>query len=377
MALPFLGWFTQLAAAKMFDIIDWSWGMVTIPLWIAIALVIISMFMVRVYRLVIKAYMGPLAATFFIVLFVLMMDNLEDMVIGLSDIEGRLALKVLAVLPHVRRKKREEVARFLIDERYSQFSEAVAGLRNLLDSPRYEPLSHCILVISTQPGEGKTITSTSIAIAYAQSGRRTLHVDFDMRRPRLARVWNLDIDESNSFSHILQRSEGVMPDFASIAHKTAVKNLDVIASAPPNGISPATIFGSPVIPKFFDWARENYDRVIVDSPPYGLVGDVVSLSVMVDSVIVMCCPDRTRFKPIQYCARGLTEAGANILGVVVNDVEVASAAAFSPGGKSRGRYGYGYGGYGYGYGYGYGHGDKSGDDDAENAGETSDFNDEE
>ena len=146
---------------------------------------------------------------------------------------------------------------------------------------------------------------------------------------------------------------------------------------PPNGISPATIFGSPVIPKFFDWARENYDRVIVDSPPYGLVGDVVSLSVMVDSVIVMCCPDRTRFKPIQYCARGLTEAGANILGVVVNDVEVASAAAFSPGGKSRGRYGYGYGGYGYGYGYGYGHGDKSGADDAENAGETSDFNDEE
>ena len=74
LALPFLGWFTHLAAAKMFDIIDWSWGMVTIPLWIAIALVIISMFMVRVYRLVIKAYMGPLAATFFIVLFILMMN---------------------------------------------------------------------------------------------------------------------------------------------------------------------------------------------------------------------------------------------------------------------------------------------------------------
>ena len=104
-------------------------------------------------------------------LFVLVMDNLEDTVINLSDIEGRLALKVLAVLPHVRRKRREEVARFLIEDRYSQFSESVAGLRNLLDSPRYEALSHCMLVISTQPGEGKTITSTSIAIAYAQAGR--------------------------------------------------------------------------------------------------------------------------------------------------------------------------------------------------------------
>lgn len=74
LALPFLGWFTHLAAAKLYDLIDLSWGVVTIPLWIAIVLIIISMMMVRVYRLVIKAYMGPLAATFFIVLFILMMN---------------------------------------------------------------------------------------------------------------------------------------------------------------------------------------------------------------------------------------------------------------------------------------------------------------
>ena len=74
MALPLLGWFTQLATAKLLDILDWSWGVITIPLWIAIALVIISMLMMRVYRLVIKAYMGPLAATFFIVLFILMLN---------------------------------------------------------------------------------------------------------------------------------------------------------------------------------------------------------------------------------------------------------------------------------------------------------------
>lgn len=74
LALPLLGWFTQLATAKLLDILDWSWGVITIPLWIAIALVIISMLMMRVYRLVIKAYMGPLAATFFIVLFILMLN---------------------------------------------------------------------------------------------------------------------------------------------------------------------------------------------------------------------------------------------------------------------------------------------------------------
>lgn len=290
-------------------------------------------------------------------IFVLVLDNLEDTVVNLADIEGRLALKVLAVLPHVRRKKREQVARFLVEEKYSQFSEAVAGLRNLLDSPRYEALSKCLLVISTQPGEGKTITSTSIAIAHAQTGKKTLHVDFDLRRPRLARVWGLTLTEDRSFSHNLQKANEKSPDFDALVNKTDVAGLDVIASLPPEGVTPASIFGSHVVTDFFEWARAHYDRIIIDSPPFGLVGDVVSLAVMADSVLIMCCPDRTHFRPIQFCSRSLAEAGANILGVIVNDVEVSNVAAFSPSSHhGHGKYGYGYGGYGgYGYGYGYGY----------------------
>ena len=291
---------------------------------------------------------GAFAALALGILFVLVIDNLEDTVVNLSDIEGRLSLKVLAVLPHVRSNKREEVAKHLLEDKYSQFSESVAGLRNLLDSPRYEALTHCLLVISTQPGEGKTITSTSIAIAYAQAGRRTLHVDFDLRRPRLAKVWDIEIDREHSFSHCLQAAGATLPDFSKLVNHTAQAGLDVICSMPPDGVAPAMIFGSSVVPKFFEWAREHYDHVIVDSPPYGIVGDVVSLAVQVDSVLIMCCPDRTRFKPIQYCSRSLAEAGANILGAVVNDIELSAATAFAP--HARGRHG---GRYGYGYGYGY------------------------
>ena len=291
------------------------------------------------------------------IVFVLVLDNLEDTVVNLEDIEGRLALKVLAVLPHVRRRKREEVAKFLIEDKYSQFSESVAGLRNLLDSPRYEALSHSVLVISTQPGEGKTITSTSLAIAYAQAGRKTLHVDFDLRRPRLAHIWGLEIDKEKSFSHRLQEAGDAQPDFAALVNKTELPTLDVIVSAAPDGVTPGMIFGSSAVTDFFDWAKANYDHIIVDSPPYGVIGDVVSLSVMVDSVIIMCCPDRTHFKPIQFCSRGLTEAGANILGVVVNDIELSSAGAFTPH-----AYGSHYGKYGYGYGYGYGYRPKDDDD---------------
>ncbi len=283
------------------------------------------------------------------VLFVLILDNLEDTIINLSDIEGRLALKVLAVFPHIQRKKREQVAKYIIEDKYSQFSETVASLRNLLDSPRYEPLSRCVLFISTQPGEGKTISSTSLAISYAQSGRKVLHVDFDLRRPRSAKIWGIDLTEDRSFSHSLQKAAGAKVDFASLINRTGVNGLDVICSMPPEGVTPTTIFGSSIVSEFFAWARSNYERIIIDAPPFGIVGDVVSLAVLADSTIIMCSPDRTHFKPIQYCLRTLTEAGASILGVVVNDVEISNSTAFNLGVHRSYNYRYGYG-YGYGYG---------------------------
>ena len=112
-------------------------------------------------------------------------------------------------------------------------------------------------------------------------------------------------------------------------------------------MNPASIMGSQIVPDFFKWARANYDRVIIDSPPFGIVGDVMTLASLVDSVMIMCCPDRTHFKPIQHAARSLGESGATVIGIVVNDVEMGSVGgAFSQSGHS---YGYGYGGYG-GYG---------------------------
>jgi capsular exopolysaccharide synthesis family protein len=271
-------------------------------------------------------------------LFVLILDRLEDTIVSLSDIETRLSLKVLAVLPHVRRKKREDVARFIAENKYSQFAESVAGLRNLLDSPRYAEMNKVLLVMSTQPGEGKSITSCSLAISNAQAHRKTLLVDFDLRRPRLAGIWGIEnLDKERSFSHNLQ--DGRSCDFDELVNKTSVENLDVIASLQPEGVDPASIMGSEVVPAFFAWARENYDRIIIDSPPFGVVGDVMTLANIVDGVLIMCCPDRTHFRPIQSTSRNLAEAGATVLGVVVNDVESSSmGGAFA----MHGSYGYGY-----------------------------------
>jgi len=280
---------------------------------------------------------GPMLGLMLGVLFVLMVDHLEDKIVGISDIEQRIRLKTLVVLPHVRRMKREQIARIVASDKFSQFAEAIGSLRNLLDSPRYTDLSKVLLTVSTQPGEGKTITSCSLAISCALSGEKTLLVDFDMRRPRVARIFEKEKDSFTSLPHTLAKADPTL--FPSLPTPSNVENLDLICSKASSEISPASLMGSGAIVEFFSWARENYDRIIVDSPPFGVVGDVMTLSSLVDAVMIMCCPNRTRFNPLKHAARYLTEAGARVIGVVVNDVDFERHRLFD---KDNSHYKYAY-----------------------------------
>lgn len=298
---------------------------------------------------------GPFLGLMLGFLFVLVVDHLEDKIVGLSDIEQRLRMKTLVVLPHVRRKKREQVARMVVNDKFSQFAEAVASLRNLLDSPRYMDLSKVLLCVSTQPGEGKTITSCSLAESCALSGRKTLLIDFDMRRPRIARIFEKKATEFKSLPHTLVQGDQAL--FDSLPVPSGVENLDLICSKASSEISPASLMGSGAIVELFKWAREHYDRVIVDSPPFGIVGDVMTLATLVDSVMIMCCAERTRFNLLKHAHRHLTESGARVIGVIVNDVDFGRHQHFGKYDyqyKYGSKYGskYGYSSYGYGTGAG-------------------------
>ena len=290
---------------------------------------------------------GPALGLVLGFMFVMMLDHLEDKIVGIADIESRLRLKVLGVMPHVRRKKREQLARLVTDDKFSQYAEAIASLRNLLDSPRYHDIAKVLLCMSTQPGEGKTVTSCSIAQSCAQSGQKTLLVDFDMRRPRLARIFEKSHKDFNSLAHAL--TKGDASAFDTLPVESSIPNLSLVLTRASPEINPANIMGSEIVVEFFKWAREHYDRIVIDSPPFGIVGDVMTLAALVDSVMIMCCPDRTRVQPVKHAARHLTEAGTRIIGVMVNDVDFGRRSSFS---SYDYHYRYNYR-YNYRYGYGY------------------------
>jgi Mrp family chromosome partitioning ATPase len=177
------------------------------------------------------------------------------------------------------------------------------------------------------------------------SGRKTLLIDFDMRRPRIARIFEKKPSEFKSLPHTLAKGDKSLFDALPVA--SGVENLDLICSKASSEISPAALMGSGTIIELFQWAREHYDRVIVDSPPFGIVGDVMTLAALVDSVMIMCCAERTRFNLLKYAHRHLTESGARVIGVVVNDVDFGRHQHF-------GKYDYQYK-YGYKYGSKYGY----------------------
>ena len=291
---------------------------------------------------------GPAIGILVGMLFVLLLDHLEDKITGIGDIEHRIRMKVIAVLPHIRRAKRDQVAMLSAEDRFSHFAEAFAGLRNLLDSPRYAAVSKVMLIVSTQPGEGKTITASNLALSCALAGQRTLLIDFDLRRPRLATIYKKSHKEYESLFHTLFANDPTL--YPRLPIPSGYANMDLVCTRASSKMSPSNLLGSGAVASFIDWARQNYDRVVIDSPPFGLVSDSVVLGALADGVLLMCCPDRTRFRPLKHAVRHLSETGGHVIGVLVNDVDFGRAGMF---GRYETNYQYAYR-YKYGGKYGYG-----------------------
>ncbi len=299
---------------------------------------------------------GALAGFVIGFFFILALDRVEDRITSSEDIRRHMNTTVLSLVPRIPRTKRTQLALLSATKKFSRIAEAFAGLRSLLESPRYSNVSRVILVVSTQPEEGKTITASNLALSFAMAGKKTLLVDFDLRRPRVARIYDVvdQIYADNNLIEVLANPED--NGYDGVAISSNFDNLDLVVSSVSSNISPANVIGSEKLRTFFDWARVNYEHVVIDSPPFGLVSDAIQLGSFSDSVMIVCRPNKSRFGLVRNAIAALKESGSNVIGVVVNEVNFNQANAFTSGtynsysnyskyGKYGGRYGYGYGSY--------------------------------
>ena len=212
-------------------------------------------------------------------------------------------------------------------------AECCRIIRTNLNFLASERPQKAILVTSAGPQEGKTTTLVNLGLSLAQGGKRVLLVDTDLRRPRLHRSFKI----SNDVGLTSLIAEGGA--LASAVQKTEVPNLFVLTSGPvpPN---PAELLQTERFKQILAEIEANYDRILFDSPPVGVVSDALVLSSMVNGVLLVLKAFHTDRRMSQHSVKVLRDVKANVLGGVLNNIDFEKRSY----GSSQG-YSYGYGKY--------------------------------
>ena len=196
------------------------------------------------------------------------------------------------------------------------------------------------LVTSSISGEGKTYIAENLAIVFAKSGKKTLVIGADLRRPKIYADFSLNNDIGISNYVLGDKS------IDEVVLKSDIENLDVLVSGPlPKNPSDALL--SDKFTKMLTDLKQKYDIIVLDTPPLGLVADALSLMKYSDVNLYIVRQEYTQKGLLSYVDDMNAKDRLGDLHIVFNDVKEGSGA-----------YGYGYGyGYGFGYGYGYGYGE--------------------
>ena len=210
-----------------------------------------------------------------------MVEKMDTSIVSQEQIEEKLGIAFLGIVPRVAPNKDGTPHDLIVhDQPKSAIAECLRAVRtNLLFMSPEKPL-RTILVTSSSPQEGKTTTATSLAITMTGSGNRVLLVDGDMRRPRLHRIFGM---ENTAGLSSLILGEGSLD---SLIRPSGIANLDLLpcGPVPPN---PAELLHTAAFKRILADVASRYDRVILDSPPVGVVADAVVMSTVVDGALVV------------------------------------------------------------------------------------------
>jgi tyrosine-protein kinase Etk/Wzc len=200
----------------------------------------------------------------------------------------------------------------------SAVAEAYRTLRTTVLFSSLDRNIQVLAVTSSAPQEGKSTTSSNIGIVMAQNGKKTLLVDADLRRPILHSVYGIP-REPGLTNLLFERTT-----FEEAIKSTDVENLYVLPCGiiPPN---PAELLGSQRMGQLIAKLREEFDVVVIDTPPVVAVTDALLLSHSADATILVARADVTRVDAMLRAMDSIERSGAGLLGVVLNNFNVANA----------------------------------------------------
>ena len=278
-----------------------------------------------------------------------------------DEIAGDLGMPIIGHLPLAALSRSDRIDEKVdssivtLHKNRSSLAEAFRGIRTAVFFGCQQGNIKVIQVTSPVPGDGKSTVAGNLAVSIAQSGRRVCLVDCDFRRPRVAKIFGLKEDIG------LVQVIGGKVELDDAIQQTSIENLFSVTCGRRPG-NPSELLSSERFADSLAALREQFDFVIVDTPPMLVVSDPANVAGLVDAVL-LTVRLRRNLKPIATrAAQMLHSLNANMLGVVVNGIGVGGNSYgyggyrydnYS-GGSSSGYGKSGHGGYGYGSTYQYG-----------------------
>ena len=192
-------------------------------------------------------------------------------------------------------------------------AEAYRSLRTNIQYSSFDKEYKTLVVTSANPGEGKTTVSSNLALVLSQGEKKILLIDCDMRRPSIHKRFR--VTNTHGITDLLLGKKSI----DSVINKFN-NNLHIITSGkiPPN---PADMLDSKVMTKFLDAMKNEYDYIVIDTPPIQAAADAQILSTKTDGILVVVRAGETKKDSVIDSISKLKKVNANIIGTVLNGVE--------------------------------------------------------
>jgi capsular exopolysaccharide synthesis family protein len=189
----------------------------------------------------------------------------------------------------------------------SPISEQYRTIRTNIDFASVDQKIHSLLVTSSGPGEGKSMTAANLAVVYAQQGKKVLLIDADLRKPTVHYTFRLD--NLRGLSNILVGEN----TFNDVIHNSDVDHLDIMSCGPipPN---PSELLASKKMVKLLEELKASYDLIIFDTPPVLAVTDAQVLANIVDGTLLVVRSKHTEIEGAQKAVESLRPAKAKTTG---------------------------------------------------------------
>jgi succinoglycan biosynthesis transport protein ExoP len=246
----------------------------------------------------------------------LLREYVDDTITSQLDVAAHLKVPFLGLIPRLPEGIHSaEADLFTHYNPRSSVSEAVRGLRAMIEMNPSGPSPRRILVTSSVAREGKTSTTLRLGVSFAQMGRRVVILDADLRRPRLHKVFGAD--NRVGLSSFLVGVAGIQ----ELPNATPVPNLYAIYSGEQTE-HPAELMASNKMEDLLQGLESMFDVILLDTPPSVALSDAVTLSRRVDGIVLVVKEQSVSRAVVRQTLDMMHQVDANVLGVVLNNVDL-------------------------------------------------------